>query len=150
MSVRTRLITMPRSLNESLASSSPKSVPEDPSRSSKSATNSQASFPERARSPLASHRATHQQGITFASQDKLPKLPIPDLKNTCRRYLAALEPLQTAREHEESKAAVQEFLKSDGPDLDERLRKYATGKTSFIEQFCKYYLSYSARVTGGY
>lgn len=76
-----------------------------------------------------------QQGLTFANQDSLPKLPIPDLEDTCRRHLDALAALQNAREHEDSKAAVREFLKTDGPALQERLKTYATSKTSFIEQF---------------
>lgn len=76
------------------------------------------------------------QGITFAHQDSLPKLPIPDLESTCRKYLEALYPLQTPREHEETKAAVQDFLRTDGPQLQEKLKKYASSKTSYIEQFC--------------
>jgi hypothetical protein len=35
-------------------------------------------------------------GVTFAHQDKLPKLPIPDLKDTCHKYLDALKPLSTS------------------------------------------------------
>jgi carnitine O-acetyltransferase len=77
-------------------------------------------------------------GGTFANQDKLPKLPIPDLESTCQKYLAALKPLQTHREHADTEAAVKKFLKTDGPELHERLKKYATGKTSYIEQFCRY------------
>lgn len=80
--------------------------------------------------------STPRKGITFANQDSLPKLPIPDLESTCRKYLDALYPLQTPREHEETKAAVQEFLKTDGPELQEKLKKYASSKTSYIEQFC--------------
>ncbi|KZF20638.1 carnitine acetyl transferase [Xylona heveae TC161] len=78
---------------------------------------------------------THQGGVTFSSQHKLPKLPIPELESTCRKYIAALRPLQSAREHHETKAAVHEFLKSGGPELQERLKKYATGRSSYIEQF---------------
>lgn len=78
-----------------------------------------------------------KQGLTFANQDSLPKLPIPELEDTCRRHLDALAALQSPREHEESKAAVQEFLKTDGPQLQEKLKNYATSKTSFIEQFCE-------------
>jgi carnitine O-acetyltransferase len=78
-----------------------------------------------------------KQGLTFANQDSLPKLPIPDLEDTCRRHLEALMALQSPREHEESKAAVTEFLKTDGPSLQEKLKNYATSKTSFIEQFCE-------------
>lgn len=80
-----------------------------------------------------------KQGLMFANQDSLPKLPVPELEDTCRRHLDALAALQTPREHEESKAAVQEFLKTDGPQLQEKLKNYASLKTSFIEQFCKCY-----------
>lgn len=83
-----------------------------------------------------------KQGLTFANQDSLPKLPIPDLEDTCRRHLDALAALQGPREHEESKAAVREFLKTDGPSLQEKLKNYATSKTSYIEQFCEYHCSY--------
>lgn len=79
-----------------------------------------------------------QQGLTFANQDSLPKLPIPDLEDTCRRHLEALVALQTPREHEDTKAAVRNFLKTDGPILQEKLKNYASSKTSFIEQFCRF------------
>ena len=76
---------------------------------------------------------------TYSHQDKLQKLPIPDLNSTCDKYLEALFPLQTTREHENTKAAVKKFLEHDGLELDERLRKYAFDKTSYIEQFCTWY-----------
>ncbi|KAI5819054.1 Choline/Carnitine o-acyltransferase-domain-containing protein [Pyronema omphalodes] len=74
-------------------------------------------------------------GITFAYQDSLPKLPIAELEDTCRKYLSAVRPLQTKREHAETVAAVREFLKTDGPELQERLKKYSSNKSSYIEQF---------------
>jgi len=76
-------------------------------------------------------------GTTYAYQDQLQKLPIPDLEKTCRNYLDAVRPLQTHREHAETRAAVREFLKTDGPELQERLKKYASSKSSYIEQFCE-------------
>ena len=78
-----------------------------------------------------------KKGSTFANQDSLPKLPIPDLESTCKKYIEALSALQTPREQEETKASVQDFLKSDGPILQEKLKNYASSKTSYIEQFCK-------------
>jgi carnitine O-acetyltransferase len=33
-------------------------------------------------------------GETFKYQNQLPKLPIPKLEDTAKRYLAALKPLQ--------------------------------------------------------
>ncbi|CEJ94091.1 Putative Carnitine acetyl transferase [[Torrubiella] hemipterigena] len=76
-----------------------------------------------------------QNGITFAGQESLPKLPIPELASTCKKYLESLKPLQTPREHAETQFAVQEFLNQDGPELQEKLKSYAQGKTSYIEQF---------------
>ncbi|KAI5841807.1 Choline/Carnitine o-acyltransferase-domain-containing protein [Morchella snyderi] len=107
---------MPKSLNESLASTSPP-----------------MSTASSIKDPIA--RPPPTAGSTFAYQDGLPKLPIPELADTCRKYLDAVRPLQTDREHRETKAAVREFLKTDGPELHERLKKYANGKSSYIEQF---------------
>lgn len=77
-------------------------------------------------------------GITFSHQDKLPKLPIPNLEKSCQKYLSVLRPLQTSREHAETRHAVAEFLRNEGPELQEKLKSYAEGRTSYIEQFCKY------------
>ena len=36
-------------------------------------------------------------GKTFARQSELPKLPVPALEDTCKRYLTSLQPLQVRR-----------------------------------------------------
>lgn len=74
-------------------------------------------------------------GISFSQEENLPKLPIPDIQDTCRRYLDAVKPLQTRCEHADTVAAVGEFMKTDGPELQERLKNYAGNKSSYIEQF---------------
>lgn len=131
MTVRT--FTMPKSLNESLASSQPPNKEVDQS----TQPNGSPAYSESQREPLASHKPDNKPGITYAAQDNLPKLPIPVLDKTCENYLNALRPLQSRREQEDTAAAVADFLKNEGPDLDSRLKKYATGKTSYIEQFCR-------------
>lgn len=65
---------------------------------------------------------------TLAYQDKLPKLPLPTLEDTCNRYLRALEGLQDEKEHETTKEAVKEFLQTDGPQLHQLLQEYAQDK----------------------
>ena len=65
---------------------------------------------------------------TSVLQDPLPKLPIPPLEETCNRYLRALLALQDEKEHETTKAAVQEFLRTDGPKLQDMLKEYAQDK----------------------
>ena len=130
-----RTFTMPKSLNESLANSQPPaSEVERPS-----AQNIVKSYSDAQKEPLANHGVKEKPGITFDAQDKLAKLPIPELESTLRRYQDVLRPLQTRREHEDTKGAVHEFLKGEGPELQSRLKKYATGKTSYIEQFCEFY-----------
>ncbi|KAL3494438.1 Choline/Carnitine o-acyltransferase-domain-containing protein [Aspergillus germanicus] len=93
------------------------------------------------------HVTKKSGGITFAHQDSLPKLPIPDLESTCRKYIDAVAPLQTPKEQEDTRAAVRDFLKAEGPGLQERLQKYASSKTSYIEQFWyDSYLNYDSPV----
>jgi carnitine O-acetyltransferase len=82
------------------------------------------------------HDDKFKGGVTYAHQDKLPKLPIPDLEQSCEKYLTAVKPLQSGREHAETRHAVQEFLRNEGPELNEKLKNYAEGQTSYIEQFC--------------
>jgi len=107
-----------------------------PARSPTRAKEATQSFSQEEREPLATDTNPQSRpGITFAAQDKLPKLPIPDLESTCRRYLESLAPLQSAREHAESIRAVDEFLKGEGPHLQEQLTKYASSQSSYIEQF---------------
>ena len=130
MTVRTFI--MPTSLNESLASSQPPISAAD--RASPPSTQQQYSPSER--EPLANHGVKEKPGITFAAQDKLPRLPIPDLESTLEKYKNVLKPLQSKKEQEDTRAAADEFLKGEGLELQARLKKYATGKTSYIEQFC--------------
>ena len=132
---------MPKSLNESLAEPGYPQKASDSDRSLEGAKKVSDGYTKEQKDPLASNQPNHKQGITFAAQDKLPKLPIPELESSTTKYLAALKPLQTPREHAETQQAVDEFLKSEGPELQDRLKKYATGKTSYIEQFCKSTLS---------
>ena len=148
-SMAVRFFTSPKSLGESLAaeSKSPPSARKLQTKTSNAVSLKMttapsahsANAPDMESDASSSRPSTSEShGITFANQDSLPKLPIPDLEVSCRRYLESLAPLQTPREHEDTKAAVQDFLKTDGPELQERLKTYASSKTSFIEQFCKF------------
>ena len=81
-------------------------------------------------SPEFPHRKTSNRTLAF--QDKLPKLPIPSLEDTCNRYLRALEALQDEKDHENTKAAVKQFLETDGPVLHGILGEYAKDKARFV------------------
>ena len=105
MPTQVRIFTMPKSLGESLNSSSLASIPR--SMPDQITEDSIRTKPEHQRFTMTTISETPKEGgITFAGQDSLPKLPIPELENTCNKYLAALRPLQTPREHADTKAAV--------------------------------------------
>lgn len=137
MPTQVRIFTLPKSLGETLSAPIPQSV-----LSRSVPINGEPPFgipePKQAPGNMGLHEDKSYPGVTFAQQDKLPKLPIPELADSCKKYLAALKPLQSAREHSDTRHAVQEFLKNEGPEMQEKLKKYAEGRTSYIEQFCKY------------
>lgn len=139
MTVTAKRFTMPGGLDSALASADAhNSDKTEPVRSEKAAKSETDAFSKDDKAPLASSKSQlSKPGITFAAQDKLPRLPIPDLESTCKKYIAALDPLQTAREHHDTERAVRDFLRAEGPELQEKLKKYAVGKTSYIEQFCR-------------
>ncbi|XP_028269598.1 carnitine O-acetyltransferase [Parambassis ranga] len=57
---------------------------------------------------------------SLVHQESLPKLPVPPLKQTCERYLAALEPIVSKEELDHTQQLVQEFLKGG---VGERVQK---------------------------
>jgi carnitine O-acetyltransferase len=148
MTTQVRTFRTPQPIGETLAAtqslpdrlpSVPRSIPDLPKvlRSGAAPKHSQWDR-EYKKFPMANHNDVNKNGgITYAYQDRLPKLPIPELSSTLKKYIAALRPLQTPREHAETKHAVDEFAKHNGPELQEKLEKYAQRKTSYIEQFCR-------------
>lgn len=108
----------------------------DEKRSMENAKHATDSFSKTDKEPLKnSVKNGTKPGITYAAQDKLPRLPIPDLESSMKKYLSALEPLQSSREHDESKAATRDFVLHEGKELQEKLKEYSKDKSSYIEQF---------------
>jgi len=71
----------------------------------------------------AGYKEDKSKGPMLRFQDSLPKLPVPTLEETAKRYLKSLHPLLSASEYEHSKKAVEEFIKpgGPGPKLQEKL-----------------------------
>lgn len=69
-------------------------------------------------------------------QPSLPRLPIPKLEDTCRRYLNAQKPLLRDDQMQKTQAIVEKFLKEDGATLHAELcRQDAANKhTSYISE----------------
>lgn len=88
-----------------------------------------------------SQLASTNRGVTYAKQDALPRLPIPDLALTLERFQARLAALQTESQRAETARVVREFLQGDGPILHDALTEYeAAGRAagvlgSYVEEF---------------
>lgn len=54
-------------------------------------------------------------------QASMPRLPIPKLEDSCRKYLRAQQPILNEKEFNETSSRVSAFLASDGPQLQKRL-----------------------------
>lgn len=77
-------------------------------------------------------------------QRSLPRLPVPDLKLTCQRYLQAQKPLLSKDDYLKTKNNVENFEKHDGNMLQEMLKKKdkLNTNTSYItEDWFNMYLS---------
>ena len=57
-------------------------------------------------------------------EDSLPRLPVPTLEETAKRYLTSVKPLLNHSEYENTKAAVEDFARpsSVGAELQKRLQ----------------------------
>lgn len=56
-------------------------------------------------------------------QESLPRLPIPKLEDTCRRYLNAQKPLLNDNELQNTSSYVFQFLANEGQSLQKQLLK---------------------------
>ncbi|MGI8751343.1 MAG: choline/carnitine O-acyltransferase [Acidimicrobiales bacterium] len=76
---------------------------------------------------------------TFANEERLPRVPLPTLEESCERFLAWCAPLVNAAELASTEAAVAAFLQPDGParKLQEALEDYdaSDGVGSWLDSF---------------
>ncbi|MCJ8748664.1 hypothetical protein PDJAM_G00167340 [Pangasius djambal] len=72
-------------------------------------------------------------GRYLAHQESLPKLPVPPLKQTCDRYLAALEPIVDAEELKHTCRLLEEFQLPGG--VGERLQNSLERRASKLENW---------------
>ena len=94
-------------------------------------------FPRNGPDPSARSWGHSSSGVTFAAQTKLPKLPLPSLESCCQMYLEVVKPLQSAEEHEKTRAAVKTFRTGEGQILQAQLQEYDRTHANFMENFCE-------------
>eukprot|EP01100_Stratorugosa_tubuloviscum_P009324 TRINITY_DN38_c4_g2_i1.p1 TRINITY_DN38_c4_g2~~TRINITY_DN38_c4_g2_i1.p1 ORF type:complete len:729 (+),score=362.80 TRINITY_DN38_c4_g2_i1:56-2188(+) len=72
----------------------------------------------------------------YELQDALPKLPIPSLEQTCRKFLASVKPILNEEEYEKTEKSVHDFFKGPGPILQHALKQYAkTQPINWLEEW---------------
>ena len=83
--------------------------------------------------------STEWSSRTFGNEDRLPRVPLPELEDSCRRFVEWCAPLLTPEELAETEAAVASFLRPDSParTLHEALREYdaTPGVRSWLDTF---------------
>ena len=80
--------------------------------------------------------------LTFANDDRLPRVPLPELRDSCARFLDWCAPLLTAEELVTTEATVAAFLNRDSPahTLQSALERYDAeeGVHSWLDTFWPY------------
>ncbi|KAH8832947.1 acyltransferase ChoActase/COT/CPT [Flagelloscypha sp. PMI_526] len=73
-------------------------------------------------------------GLTFSAQDKLPRLPVPDLQPTLDQLKETLRPIaHTQTELDAVFKKIDEFGVNDGPGLQEKLKQRASETDHWLE-----------------
>jgi carnitine O-acetyltransferase len=61
------------------------------------------------------YKEDHSKGAMLRFEDSLPRLPVPTLEETAKRYLKSVHPLLSQTEYEATTKAVDEFVAPGGP-----------------------------------
>nr|XP_057931245.1 carnitine O-palmitoyltransferase 1, liver isoform isoform X2 [Doryrhamphus excisus]XP_057932441.1 carnitine O-palmitoyltransferase 1, liver isoform-like isoform X2 [Doryrhamphus excisus] len=69
--------------------------------------------------------------MLYSFQNSLPRLPVPSVKDTCRRYLESVRPLMDDEKYERMKGLTKDFEKNLGP----RLQWYLTLKSWWTSNY---------------
>ena len=69
---------------------------------------------------------------TFANDETLPDLPVPNLKDTLNRYLDSVKPHVTEDEFLTTKDIVENFEKNEGQILHQRLLDRAKNHRNWV------------------
>jgi carnitine O-acetyltransferase len=99
-------------------------------------------YPEQPRSGIALNSHEGWSTRTFGNEDRLPRVPLPTLAESCERFLAWCAPLLTEEELATTEAAVESFRRPDGPGprLHAALERYdaSEGVHSWLDAFWPY------------
>jgi hypothetical protein len=91
------------------------------------------------RSRMKSNSSQEWSTRTFGNEDRLPRVPLPTLEESCERFVKWCAPLLTADELAATEATVASFLRPDGPGhkLHAELERYNASESvhSWLDTF---------------
>ena len=61
---------------------------------------------------------THRKPLLYSFQDALPRMPVPDIRDTVAKYLESAKLIQTPEEFAKTEIMARDFLKNEGPGLN--------------------------------
>lgn len=84
------------------------------------------------------------RGVMFSKEEELPHLPVPELKQTMQKYIAALEPISFEHDLKNTEKIVEEFSKPGGvgEQLQAKLMEKAASTDNWLSEWwdrCAYF-----------
>ncbi|XP_059146443.1 carnitine O-acetyltransferase-like isoform X2 [Physella acuta] len=83
------------------------------------------------------HNRVIPKGRTFSVQYSLPKLFVPPLDQTLKKYLDTCRPLLTDEQYKATEEIVERFKNKEGPNLQKLLEERAQNHTNWLSDWWK-------------
>ncbi|KAM6961179.1 carnitine O-palmitoyltransferase 1, liver isoform [Aplochiton taeniatus] len=78
--------------------------------------------------------------MLYSFQNSLPRLPVPSIKDTCRRYLESARPLMDDEQFERMKGLATDFEKKLGPRLQWYLKLKSWWTSNYVSDWWEEYI----------
>nr|AFO11029.1 liver carnitine palmitoyltransferase 1A2 [Acanthogobius hasta] len=78
--------------------------------------------------------------MLYSFQNSLPRLPVPSVKDTCRRYLESVRPLMEDEQFERMKGLAKDFEKNLGPRLQWYLKLKSWWTSNYVSDWWEEYI----------
>ncbi|KAK7891731.1 hypothetical protein WMY93_023694 [Mugilogobius chulae] len=78
--------------------------------------------------------------MLYSFQNSLPRLPVPSVKDTCRRYLESVRPLMEDEQFERMKGLAKDFEKNLGPRLQWYLKLKSWWASNYVSDWWEEYI----------
>ncbi|KAI3371512.1 hypothetical protein L3Q82_024094, partial [Scortum barcoo] len=83
--------------------------------------------------------------MLYSFQNSLPRLPVPSVKDTCRRYLESVRPLMDDEKYERMKGLTKDFEKNLGPRLQWYLKLKSWWASNYVSDWWEEYIYLRSR-----